>query len=398
MQKNFEVDVAVIGGAGHVGLPLSLMFAERGLSTTIIDIDAKKIESISAGVMPFHENGAPEMLKRVLASGKLSATTQASAVGRARYVVCIIGTPVDEHLNPSFTGILKTLDGCREYMHDGQVFVLRSTVFPGTSARTQRYFDDHGKHIRVAFCPERVAQGESLKEFQSLPQLVSAFDKDTLAQMRTLFSFAPELIELEPMEAELCKLMTNAWRYLQFATTNQFYMIAKDQGLDFERILHGCRHNYPRMAGMPGPGFAAGPCLVKDTMQLAAFSQDRFVLGHTAMLINEGLPSFLVEQARRQVDFRSATAGILGMAFKAESDDHRDSLAYKLKKLLSMHAKRVICTDPYVQDPTFVSVERMVEEADIIFVATPHKQYKTLRIPPSKAVFDVWNVLPKGKQ
>src|SRR5207248_3686723 len=133
--------------------------------------------------------------------------------------------------------------------------------------------------------------------------------------------FTSEFVEMAPMEAELCKLMTNAWRYLQFATVNQFYMIATQHGLDFERILHGCRHRYPRMAGMPGPGFAAGPCLVKDTMQLAAFSQSNFVLGHAAMLINEGLPAHLVQLAKRDGALsEGGTAGILGMAFKGDSD------------------------------------------------------------------------------
>jgi UDP-N-acetyl-D-mannosaminuronic acid dehydrogenase len=391
-----EMDVAVVGGAGHVGLPLSLMFADRGLATMIIDTDAAKIDMIRSGVMPFVEEGAPDMLKRVLASGKLSASTSASEVSRARFVVCIIGTPVDEHMNPSFTGIQRALEGCRTFFRDGQIFILRSTVFPGVSEHAQRYFAQIGKQVRVAFCPERVAQGVSLREFQSLPQIISAFDPHTLAEVRALFStFASEFIELEPMEAELAKLMTNAWRYLQFAAVNQFYMVARDHGLDFDRILHGCRHNYPRMAGMPGPGFAAGPCLVKDTMQLAAFSQDRFVLGHTAMLINEGLPSFIVEQARRQLNLREATAGILGMAFKAGSDDSRDSLAYKLKKLLMLHAKQILCTDPYVPDPSLVPLERVLEESDVLFVATPHAQYRTLRVPPGKPVFDVWSVLRK---
>src|SRR5207237_1400337 len=190
---------------------------------------------------------------------------------------------------------------------------------------------DKGLDIPVAFCPERVAQGHSLREFRSLPQIVSAFDRDTLTAVRELFGrFVPETVEMAPMEAELCKLLTNAWRYIQFATVNQFYMIASQHGLDFNRILHGCRHNYPRMAGMPGPGFAAGPCLVKDTMQLAAFSQNSFVLGHAAMLINEGLPAHLVELAKRQTPLAGKTAGILGMTFKAESDDTRDSLSFKL--------------------------------------------------------------------
>jgi UDP-N-acetyl-D-mannosaminuronic acid dehydrogenase len=395
---SFELDVAVIGGAGHVGLPLSILFAECGLSTSVIDVDARKVDMIRSGVMPFAEDDAPEMLKRVVASGKLTASTSTADVARARFVVCIIGTPVDEHLNPSLTGIQRALDGCREHFRDGQIFILRSTVFPGISAHTQRYFESLGKRVNVAFCPERVAQGFSLKEFRTLPQIISAFDPATLQEVRQLFGrFAPELIELQPMEAELCKLMTNAWRYLQFATVNQFYMIAKERGLDFDRILYGCRHNYPRMAGVPGPGFAAGPCLVKDTMQLAAFSQNHFALGHTAMLINEGMPAFLVEQAARQIDLPNATAGILGMAFKAESDDSRDSLAYKLKKLLTVGAKRVLCTDPYVPDQTFLPLEQVIEQSDVLFVATPHKRYAGLRLPPSKLVLDVWSILPKGQ-
>jgi UDP-N-acetyl-D-mannosaminuronic acid dehydrogenase len=198
---------------------------------------------------------------------------------------------------------------------------------------------------------------------------------------------------MQPNEAELCKLMTNAWRYVQFATVNQFYMLASAAGVDFARILHGCRHHYPRMQGMPGPGFAAGPCLVKDTMQLAAFSHNHFMLGHAAMLVNEGLPSHLVEQAARQRDLTTATVGILGMAFKAESDDSRDSLAYKLRKLLELEARRVLCTDPYVPDPSLVSLERVLAEAEVLFVATPHARYRELRPAPHQLVIDVWGCL-----
>jgi len=199
------------------------------------------------------------------------------------------------------------------------------------------------------------------------------------------------------MEAEVCKLMTNATRYIQFAVANQFYTIAKQHGLDFDRILHGCRHNYPRMEFLPGPGFAAGPCLLKDTMQLAAFSRDSFPLGHSAMLINEGLPARLVELARANGDLSQKVAGVLGMAFKAESDDARDSLSYKLKNLLKLETRSVLCTDPYVPDPTLVPVERVLEESDVLFLATPHRAYRGLRIPEGKVLYDVWNCVQSAK-
>lgn len=392
----FQRDVCVVGGGGHVGLPLALTFADSGLKTVIYDTNRRTVERIRSGVMPFAEAGGEAMLQRVLSGDRLVVTETPHLLQECEYVVLIIGTPVDEHLNPSFTGIHRAVEACLDSLRDGQILVLRSTVFPGTTEHIQRYLDKKGLQIQVAFCPERVAQGYSLREFRELPQVISAVDPAVLPKIRRLFAaFVPEFVEMSPMEAELCKLMTNAWRYIQFATVNQFYMIATQHGLDFDRILHGCRYHYPRMAGMPGPGLAAGPCLVKDTMQLAAFSHNNFILGHSAMLINEGLPMHLVDLARREADLSARTAGVLGMAFKAESDDPRDSLSYKLRKLLSLEAKQVLCTDPYVPDDSLVPLPRVLEEADILFVATPHKVYRQLSIPPDKIVIDIWNCLAR---
>jgi UDP-N-acetyl-D-mannosaminuronic acid dehydrogenase len=377
-----------------VGLPLALICADSGLRTVVYDIDQAKVQQVRAGIMPFREEGAEEMLRRTLASGSLTVEGRPDLIPECRFLIMIIGTPVDEHLNPSFTAIDRALAAAGDYLRDGQILILRSTVFPGTSQRIQRWLRDAGLDIAVACCPERVAQGYSLREFRELPQIISAFEPETLDAVRELFArFTPEFVEMAPLEAELCKLMTNSWRYVQFATVNQFYMLASSSGVDFARILHGCRHNYPRMAGMPGPGLAAGPCLVKDTMQLAAFSHNNFMLGHAAMLVNEGLPSHLLELARRHIDLGQATAGILGMAFKAESDDPRDSLAYKLRKLLSLEARRVLCTDPHVPDPTLVPLERVMAEADVVFVATPHHCYRGLAVPPGTLAIDIWGCL-----
>lgn len=399
LENPFSHDVCVIGGGGHVGLPFALICADAGLRTVIYDKDGEKVRRIRAGEMPFFEEGAEEMLPRVLGTGRLTIEDRPDLMRECRFLVMIIGTPVDEHLNPSFAAIDRVLQKCWDHLRDGQILILRSTVFPGTGQRIQRMLHNGGKRISVACCPERVAQGHSLREFRELPQILSAFDGETLDAVRGLFGrFTPEFVEMQPLEAELCKLMTNAWRYIQFATVNQFYMLASDQGVDFERILHGCRHNYPRMAGMPGPGFAAGPCLVKDTMQLAAFSHNHFMLGHSAMLVNEGLPSHLVEIARKQVDLGESTAGILGMAFKAESDDPRDSLSYKLRKLLALEARAVLCTDPYVPDPSLVPLERVLAESDVLFVATPHRGYRGLRPPGGKVVIDIWNCLQTSQE
>jgi len=390
----FTRDVGVIGGAGHVGLPLALTFADRSLRTVIYDVNREALDLIRRGVMPFTEDGGPQLLDRVLTTGMLEATDSPDSLSRCRFVVLVVGTPVDEHLNPSFTGIQRALDGCVDHLRDGQILILRSTVFPGISEHVRRYLQEKSLRIEVAFCPERVTQGYAIEELSRYPQIISAFDPITLERVRKLFShITAEFVEMTPMEAELCKLMTNSWRYIQFATVNQFYMIATQHGLDFGRILHGCRHKYGRMADAPGPGFAAGPCLTKDTMQLAAFSQNQFLLGHAAMLINEGLPRHMVELARRDHDLSRCTTGILGMAFKADSDDPRDSLSYKLRKLLTLESARVLCSDPHVKDDSFAPLEAVLAAADVIFIGAPHRAYRDLKIPPGKAVFDVWDCI-----
>lgn len=378
-----------------MGLPLALTFADAGLRTVIYDTNRETVAKIRRGVMPFAEDGATELLRSALDRRLLEVNETPELMSECRFLVLVIGTPVDEHLNPSFTAMRRVIESCSAHLRDGQILILRSTIFPGISEHVQRDLEERGLDIAVAFCPERVAEGKSLREFRELPQIVSAFRPEALEAVRSLFGhFTPEFIEMTPMEAELCKLMTNATRYIQFAIVNQFYMIATDHGLDFDRILHGCRHNYPRMSGMPGPGFAAGPCLLKDTMQLAAFSQNSFVLGHSAMLINEGLPARVVELAKRRMNLSTKTTGILGMAFKAESDDPRDSLSYKLRNLLTLESRKVLCTDPFVPDPNLVPLEQVMAEADVLFLATPHKAYRDLRVPEGKLLFDVWSWIP----
>jgi UDP-N-acetyl-D-mannosaminuronic acid dehydrogenase len=231
----------------------------------------------------------------------------------------------------------------------------------------------------------------------TLPQIVSGCDAEAVERASALFGrIARSLIELSPLEAELTKIFANVWRYIQFATANQFFMIAADHGLDFYKIHDALTRDYPRMAGLPRSGFAAGPCLFKDTMQLSAAYHNHFALGHAAMLVNEGLPNYLVGLAKQRYDLAGMTVGILGMAFKAESDDPRESLSYKLRKLLEAEAGEVLCTDEYIKGPRFVTVEEVLARADLLFVGAPHRRYRGLEIPEDLPVVDVWNLYGRG--
>lgn len=392
----FALDVVVIGGCGHVGLPLAIALADRGATVGIYDVSDTAVESVNGGHLPFDEPDAAPVLERVVRSGRLRASTQPSIVGTAEAVIVVIGTPVDEHLNPDPRAIPRALSRCSEYFRDGQMLVLRSTVYPGVTALVERMVSDLGVQVDVAFCPERIAEGKAMTELFSLPQIVSAREGRVIERASTLFGrLTDSIVPLEPEEAELAKLFTNTWRYIKFATANQFYMMANDKGLDFERIRVALSLDYPRAADMPGAGFAAGPCLFKDTMQLAAFDDNRFTLGHSAMLVNEGLPLYVVSRLEARQSIVDKTVGILGMSFKGGSDDVRSSLSYKLKRILSFKAREVLCTDPYVtSDPTLLPLDEVLERADLLVVATPHPEYMGLDV--SQPVADVWGVLGRG--
>ena len=383
--------ICVVGGAGHVGLPLAITFASRGVRVIIHDVDRVAMDAIRTGRMPFQEKGAEPLLAAALAANLLELTDDPTCVSRADTVIIVIGTPVDEFLNPSWYTMTRCLDALAPHLVDGQLLVLRSTVYPGVTQQVFQYLAARGKTLRVAFCPERVVQGRAIEEIQTLPQVVAGVDAESEdAAARVFEAVAPELVRMQPTEAELVKLFSNAYRYIQFAVSNQFFLMCHQAGVDYYRVIEGMKHNYPRMADVPRAGFAAGPCLFKDTMQLVAFYRNQFNLGMSAMLVNESMPMFIADQLGREHDLGKLTVGLLGMAFKADSDDPRSSLSYKLKKLLSLRAKRVLTTDPHVAvDPELSPLADVIAGSDILVLCVPHAAYRGMDFG-DKQVLDIW--------
>jgi len=392
-----DLDIVVLGGGGHVGLPLSLAFAKAGLRVGIYDINRETLDRIGAGEMPFLETGAEELLREILPTGRLQLSADATMIDRTNQLIVVVGTPVDEFLGPSMTIFEKTVDQIAPHLRDGALVVMRSTVYPSTTAYVRQHLDARGCRVDVAFCPERIAEGHALEELHTLPQIIGADDEVAAERAEALFrSIATKTIRTSTKEAELAKLFTNTWRYMKFAVANQFFMIADQAGVDYTNVQRAIREDYPRAADLPGPGFAAGPCLFKDAMQLAAFTSDHFPMGQAAMQVNEGLPAYIVAALeRRYGGLQGKTIGILGMAFKGESDDTRASLSYKLRKLLSWAGARVVCTDPYVQDERLTTLECVLDESDILVLGAPHKVYRGLQIG-GRDVVDVWGALGEG--
>ena len=389
-----NADVTVVGGAGHVGIPLVLALAEAGLRVNINDLNKDALDTLGGGRLPFIEDGADSVLSKALANRRLVFTHASDRISTRGPVIITIGTPIDEFLNPVRKVVQDCIDALLPSLADGQLVVLRSTVFPGTTAWLAGYLQTKGRQLKVAFCPERVVQGNGLRELRGMPQIVSGTTPEAEQEAAKLFErITPEVVVLSPIEAEFAKLFANAYRYIEFAATNEFYLIAKSAGVDYQRVLTALKHNYPRLQGMPRAGYAAGPCLLKDTMQLGAFARNQFALGHSALLINEGLVLHVVDDLKRRYDLTNSTVGLLGMAFKAESDDIRSSLSYKFKKVLSGQARAVLTTDPLVTtDPELRPLDDVIAESDVLILCAPHAVYREADFK-GKPVFDIWGHL-----
>ncbi|MBQ7221422.1 MAG: nucleotide sugar dehydrogenase [Synergistaceae bacterium] len=394
--------IAIVGGCGHVGFPLGLALAQKlgnytyggGGHVDLVDINADVINSINSGQVPFQEDGAQEILSQALASKALHASNDMSLVRQAQAVIFVTGTPVDEHLNPRIKDVINVIKLYLPYMNPEQLIILRSTIYPGVFRVIDNMLTKaFGTSPKLAFCPERIVQGKGVQEIFTLPQIVSANSPEALHEAEELFShIAPKIIHLEPEEAELAKLLTNSWRYLEFAIANQFYMMVEEKGYDFYKILSALSEDYPRAKHFAKAGFAAGPCLFKDTMQLSAFYNNKFFLGQAGMLVNEGLPDFVVSQleARMGGSLKDKKIAILGMAFKPNNDDTRESLSFKLRKNLEFRMADVLIHDPYLDT---LSLDEVLAQAEGVILGVPHDEYLGLKI--TVPFVDCWNVWRK---
>ena len=364
--------VAVVGGTSRAGLPLALVLADRGHRVVLVDDDVQ-IKGLKKGQLPFLEAGGPEMLARCLGhsghSDSLELTSNLSSIRGCAVVILTAGTPVDERLTPDSTLVDNAVQAIKPFLQGGETVMLRSSVFPGTSDRVQH---DVGSlpDVGVSFCPERLATSQAIQELTQVPQIISASSAQAMDHVRALFApLGVDLVELSLLEAEVATLFLNAWRYVGFGTANQFYQIAVSKGLDFDKIRSAIMHRYERAAGFPGSGFTAGPHLFQDTMQLAAYSRHTFSLGHAAVLVNETMPDSLVEQARRHLLTQGRTleglkCGILGMAFKPDTDICSKSLALKLKLLLQREGANVLCSDANV--PPEAGLGETISEEELL--------------------------------
>lgn len=396
--------VSIIG-VGRVGLPLALFIAEKKNTVFGIDADGDKVKIITKGVLPFMEEGAAVLLKKHI-NKSFFVSTDSSNISTSNVIILTLGTPVDENMNPSLVQIDKAIEAFSPHLRKNQLLILRSTVSPGTTlyvgSKLRELGFKVGTDFFIAFCPERIAEGKSLRELQEIPQIVGGVDRLSTNKAKEFFeSLGITVNKTDSVSAELSKLFTNMYRYINFAIANEFMILAGNYHRDIYQIVELVNKNYKR-GGLSLPGLTAGPCLFKDGFFLIndVPFPDLIV---NSWKINESIPLFLIKKVRERIRLDSKKAVILGLAFKAEIDDIRESLAFKVKKALERERAKVFLHDPYV--PGYQNKpEEILKGADLIFLATNHKYYQSLDISKIRklvskncVICDVWNVFKTNK-
>jgi len=386
--------VFIIGGLGHIGLTLAAVMSDH-YKILLFDTNEKAKEMfINENKATFFE---PNLYNLLLKNkNNIFISSSLEEVKTCDYVVVTIGTPIDEYLNPKLKQIFSLFKELQS-MLTNQTIILRSTVYPGTTKKIEKIFAK--TNVKIAFCPERVSGGKMIEEIQILPQIISANSLNAIESASDFFS--PLKVKLKILydstSGELAKLMTNSYRYIHFAIANQFFMIAKEAECDFYKIYEAITDDYERMKSFPKPFWTSGYCLHKDTIQLASWNNpNTFSLGYDASIVNEYLPLYIFRKIREKFSpIENKTIGLLGMAFKANCDDTRDSLSYRMKKILENEVKCVLCSDLYVKDNSLVSTDFLIQNSDIIILMTNHSEYKNLKI--QKPVIDLINFFGNGE-
>ena len=384
-------EICIIGGAGHVGFPLGLVFAKKNFKVNLIDKNKAYLSKIDKGIPPFLEEDAKKLLKTCIKKKKLFTNYDYKPIKRSKFILICIGTPINRSLRPKVKEFLSFFYFLKKLINKSQIVVIRSSIFPGVFNKVCKILEK--KNHNIVYCPERIVQGKSIEELPKLPQILAGQNKFSINETKKLFNkITKKIIVTTVLEAELIKLFSNANRYINFSIANQLFMICREHNLDYTKIRKIMRDGYERNINLPTAGFTAGPCLLKDTMQLSSFYKQRFSLGHAAMNVNESMPNFILKKVKKIKNIKNKRIGVLGVAFKAETDDIRDSLAIKLIKLLKNSGLKVLQSDEYHLSKNNIKKEKLLRLSDIIIIAAPHKAYKKIKVKKGKTLIDIWGL------
>lgn len=366
--------IGVIGGLGHIGLPLSCLLQINGSSVVIIDENKTIFDSVSSGKPPFFEPNLNDNLKKAIKNG-LQITNDYKKISECEYVVVTIGTSSSEKDKINFENLInKTI----EILAPNSKLILRSTVDYGTCSKLLKNKILQDKNIKLAYCPERIAEGKAFEEIVKLPQIIGTVQKN-FSEFEAFFNvIGTKTINVTYEEAEFIKLFSNVYRYSEFSLINEFKNISSKINLDFNRILEVATLDYPRLENVASPGFVGGPCLPKDTKTFVEnFKQENNIIDLFLNTNEQFLENILTEIKKNCL---SKKIIFLGITFKPESDDLRGSVSYELSKKLKIDGFEVFIVEPNIPDKAIEEMtyvyEDVKEESNYVIIGTNHKEFK----------------------
>jgi len=398
--------VVCIIGLGRVGLPLATVFATKGLKVKGIEVNKDMRESIKNSKCPFHDPSLQENLEKAINSSNLEVKENLnSSDDDIDIIIVTVGTPVTADNSVDYSQLFSAVTEVCKINLDGKMVIFRSTMPPKTTTDIIiPLIEDKtglkaGKDFSVGVCPERIREGQAIKEIFELPEIIGGVDEASNEIATELFrTINPEkeFSYTSPSGAELAKLFTNIYRYISFALSNEFAIWAEIYGLDATKLINIANYKYER-SNIPLPGFVGGPCLSKDGTFLDNNTTFSSIVS-ASWKLNESIPQHIVNSIKKMEGrlFNKKIA-VLGLSFKAESDDLRNSPSVKLVELIKGTGAKVKVHDPYVNGT--LSLEEVLDNPDIVIIANNHKEFRDIarKIKESdpKLIYDVWGLFKK---
>jgi UDP-N-acetyl-D-mannosaminuronic acid dehydrogenase len=377
-------NISIIGGAGHIGLPLAVTFAQKKFIVNIIDKNKKALNLIKKNIIPFRENNLEGKLKKSLKKN-IFLTSDFKYLKNSKYIIVCIGTPVDKNQKPIVKDFFNIMQFIKNNTNEKQLIIIRSSVYPGFVNFLSKKF----KMKNLFYCPERITQGNSIDELPKIPQIISGIDKKNIDLINKLFKkICKFIINCEIIEAELAKIFSNVFRYINFSIPNEFFLISNKYKANFNNVLKVMKFKYPRCKSLAYQGFIGGPCLEKDLLQLKYFNRESKLL-NGSLSTNKKLLDYIMSEIKKIKNYKSKTIGILGLGFKPENEDLRGSVPIKIYKKLKKMKLKLIATDPYAKIPNLVNVKIFKKRADIVIKGTRHKEYENIKFLNKTIVIDI---------
>lgn len=400
--------VVCVVGLGRVGLPLATVFSKKGMDVIGIDVDSSRIDSIKNSQCPFFDPKVQEYLEEAIKSDKLQVYTDLQdSVKEPDIIIISVGTPLKTDNMVDYSHLYGALEHICKINLLNKLIILRSTLPPNTTSDIAiPYLESKtnmkcGTDFFVAMCPERILEGHAIEEIYELPEIVGGINDVSNELVTELFKIInpdKEFLYTTPSSAEMAKLFTNIYRYISFALSNEFAIWAEKYGLDANEIIKIANHNYKR-SNIPIPGFAGGPCLSKDGIFLDQNTTFASIVS-TAWKMNESVPQHISNNIKEVMgSLFNKNIAMLGISFKAGSDDTRQSPSVKLAEILVSYGANVSIHDPHVINTK--SLDEVLKNSDMVVLATNHQEFKNIvdkiNNCSCKFVYDVWGFYDKNQ-